>query len=317
MQAITVRDLFKNYGGEKNALDGVSISLPQGEVFGLLGPNGAGKTTMVKLLSGILSPTSGAMQVLGLDPAHAPERVHEICGVMTETARMYAGMTAIQNLVFFGGMFGLSREEARSRGDALLAVLDLKYARNQKAGEFSTGMMQRLSLARAMLHRPRVLFLDEPTSGLDPESAKSVNALIRTLAREQGTTVFLCTHQLRYAQELCTSYGLISHGRMLAQGTLEQLRMQVFPGLTVSVRADGYPAGMMVRRIREGVYEVDVDHEEEIPVMVRRIVEGGGKVYSVTASRLSLEDIYFHLVEQARVPDEKRESSVRGGDADA
>lgn len=299
MQAITVRELIKNYGGDRNALDGITLQLTQGEVFGLLGPNGAGKTTMVKLLSGILSPTSGSMQVLGIDPARLPERVHEVCGVMTETARMYGNMTAIENLVFFGGMFGLSREEARSRGDALLKILDLSDARDQKAGEFSTGMKQRLSLARAMLHRPRILFLDEPTSGLDPESAKSVNGLIRALAREQGITVFLCTHQLRYAQELCTSYGLIDQGRMLAQGTLEQLRSRVFPGLTVRVRADGYPAGMMVRRIRDGVYEVDVNHEKEIPVTVRRIVEGGGNVYSVTASRISLEDIYFHLVNQS------------------
>lgn len=300
MQAITVRDLVKSYGGQSNALNGVSLSLPQGEVFGLLGPNGAGKTTMVKLLSGMLTPTSGSIQVMGVDPSRMPERVHEICGVMTETAKLYGNMTAIQNLVFFGGMFGLSREEARSRGDALLAVLDLKHARDQKAGEFSTGMLQRLSLARAMLHRPHILFLDEPTSGLDPESGKSVNGLIRALAREQGTTVLLCTHQLRYAQEICTSYGLISHGKMLAAGTLDQLRAQVFAGLTVSVRADGYPAGMMVRRIRDGYYEVDVESEEEIPVMVRRIVEGGGKVYGVTASRLSLEDLYFRLVERSQ-----------------
>ena len=149
---------------------------------------------------------------MGIDPSKEPEKVHALSGVVTEHARMYDHLTGMENLIFYGSLFGLGKEEARQRAENLLKRLALNEAENQRLSAYSTGMRQRLSLARALLHRPRVLFLDEPTSGLDPESAQNVNRLIRDLAVKENVTIFLCTHQLRYAQEICTRYGLIEEG---------------------------------------------------------------------------------------------------------
>jgi ABC-2 type transport system ATP-binding protein len=182
----------------------------------------------------------------------------------------------------------------------LLEKLELADAKDRKLETYSTGMRQRLSLARAMLHRPKILFLDEPTSGLDPESILNVNNIIKGLAKNEGATIFLCTHQLRYAQEICSSYGLIADGAMLAAGSLENLRSMVFPGLIASVKTDRFPKDMAPAKVGERDYEVNVRSEDEIPHIVRRIVEEGGNVYNVTARRMSLEEIYLTLFENKR-----------------
>ena len=212
MERILSDNLSKTYPGGKQALCHMNLSLGTGEVFGFLGPNGAGKTTTVKLLTGILTPTEGSCLVMGYDPSKEPEKTHSLTGVVTEHAQMYDHLTGLENLLFYASVFNLSPQEGKDRARNLLERLGLWEAAKQPLSTYSTGMRQRLSLARALIHGPQVLFLDEPTSGLDPESAQSVNSLIRNLAREEGTTVFLCTHQLRYAQELCTRYGLIEEG---------------------------------------------------------------------------------------------------------
>jgi ABC-2 type transport system ATP-binding protein len=244
MKAITAENLTKVYSTGKKALNSVDFAIDEGEIFGFLGPNGAGKTTAVKLLTGMLKATEGSCNVLGVDPGGAPEKVHKIAGVVTEHAQMYNDMTGLQNLLFFGAVFGIDTDETQKRALELLERLDLADVKDQKLMTYSTGMRQRLSLARAMLHKPEILFLDEPTSGLDPESAQSVNNLIKNLAREKGTTVFLCTHQLRYAQEICTGYGLIDEGSMLAAGSIDELRALVFSGIKVAVKADNIPMGL-------------------------------------------------------------------------
>ena len=299
MKAVTADCLTKVYAGGKRALDGIRFSIDEGEIFGFLGPNGAGKTTAVKLLNGMLRATEGSCGVFGIDPGRNPEKVHALSGVVTEKAQMYNNMTGLQNLAFFGALFGVDAGDGRRRALELLERLELSDAKDVKLSAYSTGMRQRLSLARAMMHNPRILFLDEPTSGLDPESAQNVNNLIKSLATEKGTTVFLCTHQLRYAQEICTGYGLISEGATLALGSLDELRSLVFSGMTVTVKADVYPPDPWFRRDGEFA-TVDVDSQDDIPLLVKRIVDGGGRVYQVTARRLSLEEIYFALIERRR-----------------
>lgn len=240
-KAVIADNIKKIYPNGKKAVDDISFTLEQGEVFGFLGTNGAGKTTIVKLFNGMLSPTEGVSKVFGIDPFVNPVQVHQFSGILTEHAQMYGNMTGLQNLVFFGAMFGINAVDSKDLALSLLETLELTDAKDRKLDTYSTGMRQRLSLARAMIHRPKILFLDEPTSGLDPESVLSVNNMIRSLAKNEGTTIFLCTHQLRYAQEICSSYGLISNGVMLAAGNLEKLRSMIFSGLTVSIKSDRFP----------------------------------------------------------------------------
>lgn len=295
MEAVVINNLSKIYSGNKCAVNHMNIMLHQGEVFGFLGPNGAGKTTTVKLLNGMLTPTEGNCRVFDIDPAKNPGKVHALSGVVTEHAQMYDNLTGLQNLVFFGSVFGIGTDESEKRANALLEQLNLADAKNQKLSAYSTGMRQRLSLARAMIHEPKVLFLDEPTSGLDPESAQNVNHLIRSLAKDKGITIFLCTHQLRYAQEICTRYGLIEEGKLLATGSLEELRSKVLSGITVMITASSLPKGLPNRKTGDQDFEMKVRSEADIPSIVRQIVENGGDVYHVSAKRPSLEDIYFAL----------------------
>ena len=295
METVTIQNLSKTYPGGKEALKQLSLSLSAGEVFGFLGPNGAGKTTTVKLLTGVLAPSGGQCEVMGVNPNVQPEKAHLLSGIVTEHAQMYDNLTGMENLVFYAAAFGLEQKDGKQRGESLLKELELTEAKDRKLATYSTGMRQRLSLARALLHRPKVLFLDEPTSGLDPESAQNVNQMIRNLARKEGITVFLCTHQLRYAQEICTRYGLIEQGSLLASGTIDELRARVFPSKSLHICASAVPEKLNFIRCGANEFEIKIHDKKEIPDLVRKIVEAGEDIYSVNLMEPSLEDIYFAL----------------------
>ena len=295
METVTIQNLSKTYPGGKEALKQLSLSLSAGEVFGFLGPNGAGKTTTVKLLTGVLAPSGGQCEIMGVNPNVQPEKAHLLSGIVTEHAQMYDNLTGMENLVFYAAAFGLEQKDGKQRGESLLKELELTEAKDRKLATYSTGMRQRLSLARALLHRPKVLFLDEPTSGLDPESAQNVNQMIHNLARKEGITVFLCTHQLRYAQEICTRYGLIEQGSLLASGTIEELRARVFPSKSLHICASAVPEKLNFIRCGANEFEIKIHDKKEIPDLVRKIVEAGEDIYSVNLTEPSLEDIYFAL----------------------
>lgn len=297
MNAIEINQLEKIFPEGKKALDNVSLMVPQGTIFGFLGPNGAGKTTTVKLLNGILDPTDGEMRVLGLNPVSEAEKLHQSTGVLTEHAGMYDHFSGIDNLRFFGQLFGMSNAESDLRGRQLLEKLGLTEAAEVKLKSYSTGMRQRLSLARTLIHRPQVLFLDEPTSGLDPESTKSVNELLLELSKEEGTTIFLCTHQLRYAQEICNEYGLMDNGQLLALGSLRELRKRTFDSFKVMIETDLMPHTIESNRVKGDLYEISIQRKDEIAQLVKKIVAQGGNISQVTPVDYSLEDIYFALLE--------------------
>jgi ABC-2 type transport system ATP-binding protein len=285
MNVITIENLTKAYNDKNKAVDNLNLTIDEGAIFGFLGPNGAGKTTTVKLLSGICAPSGGSCRVFGMNPAKDPEKVHALSGIVTEHAQMYDTMTGLQNLIFYGMLFGAAKEAAASRATELLGLLDLAQAKDKKLSAYSTGMRQRLSLARAMMHSPKILFLDEPTSGLDPESTQSVNNLIQRLAKNEGITIFLCTHQLRYAQEICTEYGLLDKGRLLAAGNFKALQAMMPGGLSVRIRTD------------ENIHDERIESEADIPDMVGKLVREGRRIYHVSLNTPSLEDIYFALID--------------------
>ncbi len=295
METVTIQKLSKTYPGGKEALKQLSLSLSTGEVFGFLGPNGAGKTTTVKLLTGVLTPSDGSCDIMGVNPNVQPEKAHLLSGIVTEHAQMYDNLTGMENLLFYAAAFGLEQKEGKQRGESLLKELKLTDAKDRKLATYSTGMRQRLSLARALLHRPKILFLDEPTSGLDPESAQNVNQMIHNLARKEGITVFLCTHQLRYAQEICTRYGLIEQGSLLASGTIDELRARVFPSKSLRICASAVPEKLNFIKCGANEFETKISDKKEVPDLVRKIVEAGEDIYSVNLIEPSLEDIYFAL----------------------
>ncbi|MDF1496008.1 ABC transporter ATP-binding protein [Caproiciproducens sp. CPB-2] len=297
MYAVSAKGLTKSYDGKTNALNDLNLDIPQGSVYGFLGPNGAGKTTSVKLFTGLLKPTQGECTVLDLNPVKAPGDVHRLCGVMTESARMYGQLTGTQNLLFFAQTAGLSRDEGNERAVQLLKELDLWDAREKKLSEYSTGMAQRLSLARALINRPQVLFLDEPTSGLDPESAQTVNSMITDLAGNTGTTVFLCTHQLRYAQDICDSYGIVDKGRLIAGGSLEALCSEIGCRVKAAFRLpegdslDGFDAD-------GGWWRTELEREDQMPKLLKTVVESGHNVFEARLVKPTLEDIYFEYLKR-------------------
>ncbi|MFU0833179.1 MAG: Daunorubicin/doxorubicin resistance ATP-binding protein DrrA [Oscillospiraceae bacterium] len=294
--AIHTQNLGKTYDGTVYALHDLSLEIPVGTVFGFLGPNGAGKTTTVKLLMGLIKPTAGSCTMLGISPYKKPEKVHRLCGVVTETAQMYARLTGMENLMFFGQVLGLERRECRQRTEGLLKRFDLWDVRDKRLAAYSTGMVRRLSMARAMLSRPSILILDEPTNGLDSESTQQVYTMLVDLVRREGVTVFLCTHQIRSAQNLCDHYGIISNGKMLACGDLESLSKEIGVPLCARfcVREGQTPEGL---HFREGnVWEKEIADEEEMPKLLKHMILSGIDVFAAQVVHPSLEDIYSRIL---------------------
>jgi ABC-2 type transport system ATP-binding protein len=192
---IQISSLSRRFG-EKLAVDDLTLDIHAGEIFGFLGHNGAGKTTTVRLLNGVLEPTAGHAQVLGLDPQNEGPALRAQTGVLTETPSLDERLTARENLSFYAELYNVPGASVLSRVDFLLTEFELAEQANEKVGGYSKGMKQRLALARALLHNPQVLFLDEPTAALDPVATRHVHALVEGLARREGCTVFICTHNL-------------------------------------------------------------------------------------------------------------------------
>lgn len=303
--AIQVEGLSRTFGSLK-AVDAVSFTVEQGEVFGLLGPNGAGKTTLVRLLNGVLAASAGSARVLGCDPATEGDTIRARTGVLTEQPSLYERLTARDNLRFFGTLYGVPEAELAGRVDELLATFDLTARANDRVGGFSKGMKQRLALARTLIHQPELLFFDEPTAGLDPEAARNVTELIEQLSGERGRTVFLCTHNLDEAQRLCNRVAIINQGQLLAVGGQAQLARELWQGtwVDITLRTAPTPALLQALRERPGVTQaqadgtslsVQLEAEDRIPELVAGVVAAGGEIMRVTPREHSLEEIYFRL----------------------
>jgi ABC-2 type transport system ATP-binding protein len=221
IQAIGLSKQF----GKLTAVRDLTLDVGAGEVFGFLGPNGAGKTTTIRMLTGLVRPTSGTALVAGFDVARESRQVKRNVGFLAETPYLYPKLSGREFLAFMGGLYAVPVAVARQRAQRLLSLFELSAKADDLVESYSHGMRQKLALAGAMLHEPPVLFLDEPTSGLDPRSARLVKDLLVALVA-RGHTVFLSTHVLEIAEHLCHRVGIIDHGQVIATGTLDELRRQ-------------------------------------------------------------------------------------------
>jgi ABC-2 type transport system ATP-binding protein len=304
--AVELRELSKRFGRFK-AVDGVSLSVAQGEIFGFLGANGAGKSTTIRMLCGLLQPTSGSATVHGIDVATDPERVKRGIGYMSQRFSLYDDLSVRQNLVFFGGVYGLRGAEARARARWAVQMSGLEGMEDRLTGELPGGWKQRLALACAVLHRPRVVFLDEPTSGVDPISRRRFWRLIDEMAAE-GVTVFVTTHYLDEA-EYCQRLALIHAGRLAALGTVSDLK-RVFAGRSVlevvapragealdAIAAQPWAleTSLFGTRIHVVVQDAAAGRQA-VEELLRRAENGPTAVERILPS---LEDVFIHHVEQA------------------
>ncbi len=219
---IETHNLVKHFG-DKLAVNNVSFEVNSGEIFGFLGPNGAGKTTTIKIIVGLLQPSSGSVQVGGYDVQQQPLQAKAASGYVPDTPNLYAKLTGRELLRFVGDLYNLDPKLVTQRIDDLLRMFDLTAAGDDTIDSYSHGMQQKTSLAAALMHDPKVLVLDEPTVGLDPKSARLIKDILRQMA-ERGAAVFLSTHILEIAERMCDRIGIINQGELIASGTMQELR---------------------------------------------------------------------------------------------
>ena len=224
LHLIETQHLVKRYG-EKPAVDDVSLGVRPGEIFGFLGPNGAGKTTTIRMIVGLLKPSSGTVRVAGFDVQAEPIRAKAATGYVPDEPNLYAKLSARELLRFIGDLYGLDRVQVARRSEELLRMFELAEAADDTIDSYSHGMRQKTALAAALVHDPKVLMLDEPTVGLDPRSARMIKDILHQMA-ERGAAVFLSTHILEIAEHMCDRIGIIDHGKLIAIGTMDELRGQ-------------------------------------------------------------------------------------------
>ena len=306
---IETKGLSRHFG-TVTAVDQLDLTIARGEIFGFLGHNGAGKTTTIRLLNGVLAPSAGMARVLGMDPVVDGPQLRRHTGVLTETPSLDDRLTGRENLRIYADLFDVPIAKVASRVDELLGIFELTERASERVGGYSKGMRQRLALARALLHEPELIFLDEPTAGLDPVATRHVHQLITRLSREQGRTLFLCTHNLEEAQQLCDRVGVMEHGRLLASGTPAELIRQTYKLLSLDLEVAAADLPLALEQLgRYSTLQLQtLNHEqihvhgiarETIPELISVLSVAGVHIYRVNPREPSLADVYFALHEEA------------------
>jgi ABC-2 type transport system ATP-binding protein len=312
--AIQAEDLVRDFGTIR-ALDHLSLEVPAGIVFGFLGPNGAGKTTAIRTFLGLVDPTAGSARVLGFDTRREGDRIRERAGALLEHHGLYERLTAEQNLDFAGRIWRMPAGDRRARIRELLDQFGLWDRRGEAAGKWSRGMKQKLAVARAVFHRPPLVFLDEPTAGLDPVASAALREDLASLASGQGVTVFLTTHNLVEAERLCDLVGVIRRGRLAALGPPASLRPN--DSATLKVVGSGMDAsiveaarslpGVVTVALADGVLEVKLEDGARPHALVAMLVARGVGIDEVRRDRQSLEEAFLELVTDTAGDERRRE----------
>ena len=291
MDAILTYDLSKEYKGNW-ALDGLNLQVPEGQILACVGGKKAGKTTLIRLLSGLCRPSAGEAVVLGFSPFFEADKLHAVTGTVLDTAHLYQKMTLTANLRFFAGINGIDENDALDRMSFLLHKLDIWEGRDEPVDDLPTDVLRRASLARALMHRPKVLLLDEPAQGLDQETADSVRSLLTYLTEQEGVTVLVCTEDMRFAQRLGDEFLLLHDGVMMAKGNAEALRKNAGVRYRAVLRLGEEETAPKGFRLADGVWEKEIKSEEELPKIISQAVANGSKLYEAKLIKPKLEEIY-------------------------
>ena len=300
---IQVENLSKKFGNIL-AVDNVSFEINDGSIFGFLGPNGAGKTTTIRMLSTLIKPTSGNVIIDGRELSKNGEYIRSILGILTETPGMYEKISAIENLNFFSGFYGIEEKKRKQNIEKFLKMFDLWDRRDDLVSTYSKGMKQKLAITRALIHEPKILYLDEPTAALDPESAFMVRNFIENQKNEK-TTVFLCTHNLEEASNLSDVVCIIK-SRIIKISTLEELQNNK-KGKKIEILFN-QPAGSYTGilkdftevtnlEVRDNRINFSMDNPEKVnPAIIKKLVDSGAEIIYFNETKASLEEIYLDLI---------------------
>ena len=307
---LEVKNLVKKYG-DFTAVRGITFDIKEGEIFSLLGPNGAGKTTTISMLSTLYDPTDGDATIAGYSIRKAPMAVRQVIGVVPQDLALYEDLTARENLVFWGQMYGLSGKALNVRVDEVLEQIGLTDKARNRVKTYSGGMKRRVNIGVGLLHKPRLLFMDEPTVGIDPQSRRAILDTVIAL-NEQGMTVLYTTHYMEEAAELSDRVGIIDHGELIALGTQAELTRQVGQSETLILHIgenDDPEALARVLEVLPGVLEANAtDHEvsvitpeaeDVLAAVVGKANERGIKIRSIDIREPNLEAVFLHLTGRA------------------
>jgi len=310
IQAEGITKTFRSGWRGKNrklALKGIDLQIEQGEIFGILGPNGAGKTTLLSILSTLLLPDQGKVQILGIDGLQDGHRIRERVNISSGNANFLWSLTVQENLHFYGMLYGLVGKERQNKVQTLISLFDLEEHRDVPFDRLSTGMKQRLSLAKSLLNDPEVLFLDEPTVGLDPSVSIWFRDQVRSIQKEKGITVLLTTHNMREAEYLCNRIAFLKAGEILTTGTAESLKRMVRMGDTVRIEFTGKILeeeilridGVINYSIQNNLCEVLVDEgEKRLGPLISLFTQSGVQVTRVSLGQTDLEDVFIEFAKQ-------------------
>lgn len=305
---IHTEGLTKQYG-EKYAVRDLNLDIRQGEIFGLLGPNGAGKTTTTLMLLGLTEPTEGSAWIDGWNCTKESIAVKRIVGYLPDNVGFYGDMTGRENLRFTGRLNGLPEEVMEQQCDALLRRVGMEYAADQKAGTYSRGMKQRLGIADVLMKNPKVIIMDEPTLGIDPEGMRELMHLIQQLAKEDGRTILISSHQLYQIQQICDRVGLFVEGQLIASGKIEELAAQVKQEGYHVLEIAALPDDAGLRFLLDAIGNVDsVEREGEVYCvrsrydikreLMRKTIEGGYTLTHLRQRGSDLDEIYRRYFEK-------------------
>lgn len=321
--AIDINNLVKKFG-DLTAVNDVSLKIKKGEIFGLLGPNGAGKSTIINMLLGLIPPTSGKVLVNGVDMQKEPNKARGEIGIVTQETVVEPELTAEQNLMIFGKLYHIPESELQEKIDFALNLSDLNSFRNAYAGTFSGGMKRRLETAKGLMHTPTVLLLDEPTTGLDIQNRTKIWGLLRQINKDQNVTILMTTQYLEEAEQLCNRIGIIDHGKLIALGTLDELKQKIGTSTIIEVSAEKENLQKVAVVFKKMGLEPQIlgnkviapggsKAVEKVEKLIRALNASGVSIHNISMHEPTIDDVFLKLTGSAVRDKEGEYTGGRGG----